>query len=105
MSLTEQINSSNIAHIRSQIHAKNGTEPYRATVADTLSTITDYDTFPYPRWWRGVAEYPYPIVAEREAGWRVRHDDCYKPNRIYVNESVPTLCFQSSCSTIYPCSN
>ena len=33
---------------------------------------TDYDTFPYTRWYRGIAEAAEPIVAEREAGCILR---------------------------------
>ena len=38
---------------------------------------TDMDTFPYPRFYRGVYNNPEAIVFDREAGWRPREDACY----------------------------
>ena len=102
-SLTEHITANNVANIRAQIAAKNGTQPYRATVAQTYGTLTDYDVFPYPRWWRGIPQYAYPIVAEREAGWRPRHDSCYQAFSIPETTYSPRVCFQAPCSTVYPC--
>ena len=105
MSLTQHITSDNVANIRTQIAAKNGTEPYRATVVQTREVLTDYDVFPYPRWWRGIPQYPYPIVAEREAGWRPRQDGCYRVATPPTCDDNQRTCFQASCSTIYPCNS
>ena len=101
--LTSNINNSNIYHIREQINRKKESTPFLPTVGDASKTITDYDTFPYPRWYRGIPDAVEPIVAEREAGWRVRHDDCYKvkvPPKVY---KPPNHCFESACNTVYPC--
>ena len=70
----------NVKNIREQIKRKKQSTPYYATTKQATSVITDYDTFPYPRYFRGVAEMSEPIVAEREAGWRPRHDDSYEEN-------------------------
>ena len=70
----------------------------------SVKVLTDYDTFPYPRYWRGISESYNPIVSEREAGWRPRMDSCYKIKPFIEEVSPPNICFQSSCSTIYPCS-
>ena len=79
--------------------------PYYATVKEAGEVLTDYDTFPYPRWFRGVYDSPVPIVAEREAGWRPRHDSCYKMEKpcSEVASKYPNHCMQSACSTVYPC--
>ncbi len=70
----------NVKNIREQIERKKQSTPYYATTKQAVSVITDYDTFPYPRYFRGIAEMSEPIVAEREAGWRPRHDDSYAAN-------------------------
>ena len=70
-------NYSNIQNIRNQIELKKSPIPFYATSQDALSVITDYDTFPYPRYFRGVPASIVPIVAEREAGWRPVHPEAY----------------------------
>ena len=72
------INYNNVNNIQEQIKNKKQPNPYFATTKQSKSVITDYDTFPYPRYFRGKPESSLPIVAEREAGWRPRHDDAYK---------------------------
>jgi hypothetical protein len=86
---TMEINMSNVDNIREQIKRKKGWNPYFATQKEAMSVTTDYDVFPYPRYFRGIATSSEPIVAEREAGYRNRHDDCYIPN--------PTIDFQPPC--------
>ena len=103
--LTPMINDLNVANVRSQIARKKGPSPYHATTQQAVQVITDYDTFPYPRYYRGVPNSSAPIVAEREAGWRPRHDNCYQVNEppSTMPASYPNHCFQSACSTVFPC--
>lgn len=99
------INRSNVDHVRRQIAIKNDcSRPYSATIAQSAQVLTDYDVFPYPRWYRGVPTSDKPIVAEREAGWRPRRDECYQ-NRMCVGEQkeYPNHYFQAPCSTVFPC--
>ena len=103
--LTPYINDENVANVRAQILRKELSTPYHATVEQAGGVLTDYDTFPYPRWFRGVYYSKDPIVAEREAGWRPRHDNCYKV-MIPPNDGIipyPNHCFESACSTVFPC--
>ena len=103
-SLTPDINARNIDNVRRQIVLKNESLPYIPTIEQTGQVLTDYDSFPYNRWFRGVYYSPDPIVAEREAGWRPRHDSCYKLSEPPSKpEPYPNHCFQTSCNTIYPC--
>ena len=67
----------NYKNIEDQIIRKKSFYPYYATTKESRSVITDYDVFPYPRYFRGIAQSNQPIVAEREAGWRPRHDNAY----------------------------
>lgn len=102
---TPLINNRNIDNVRMQINMKNLSMPYHATVKQSAGVLTDYDTFPYPRWYRGVYYSPVPIVSEREAGWRPRRDNCYRMNKPCDNSTIsyPNHCFESACSVVYPC--
>jgi hypothetical protein len=105
VNITPVLNEYNIENIRSQIQAKKMSLPYYSTANQAMEVVTDYDTFPYPRYFRGVANSTLPIVAEREAGWRMRRDECYKviePDNL-PKKDPPNLCFQAPCSTVYPC--
>jgi len=102
---SKTVNDINYSNIQKQIMKKKGSSPYFATIADASSVLTDYDVFPYNRWFRGVAQSTKPIVAEREAGWRPIHNNCYDvqyPSN-YKEDQYPNHCIQGSCSTIYPC--
>jgi hypothetical protein len=103
--LTPFLNDYNVSNVRAQIAKKKGYNPYRATIKEAGEVITDYDVFPYTRWWRGVTLSSAPIVAEREAGWRPRNDDCYRIQDPPVQNPAPypNHCMQSACSTVYPC--
>lgn len=102
--LTDQLNRQNISSVRRQIHMKQSDEPFFGTINNAQSEITDMDNFPYNRFYRGVYNSSDPVVMEREAGFRPVINSCYsktecpKPSPPYPNH-----CFQSSCSTIFPC--
>ena len=102
-SSTPYINNINVSNIRAQIAQKKGYNPYLATVSQASSVLTDYDTFPYPRWFRGIPRSTRPVVAEREAGWRQRHDNCYKVLQPEMAVPRPNHCFQSACNLTRPC--
>jgi len=91
----DDINTANMTNIKKQITKTSFNE-------EIPELITDYDHFPYTRWFRGVAESDRPIVAERVAGWRPRNDKCYKPTTC-PEVLKPRLCFQVPCSTQMPC--
>jgi|TARA_B100000674_G_C37637860_1_gene821920 hypothetical protein len=93
---------SNVNIIRDQIEAKVSYSPFLASQNAVPLTVTDQDTFPYPRHYRGIYQVSEPVVFEREAGWRQRHDSCYIPERVY-EPSNPQYCWQVPCSTVFPC--
>lgn len=100
---TRQFNNLNVNNIRHQIEQKKESAPFYATLKDGSSVLTDYDHFPYTRYFRGIAESDRPIVAEREAGWRPIYNKCYK-----VEDPTPSVenrknCFETACSAVYPC--
>lgn len=105
----DSINSRNIQNIRYQIGIKKETNPYWSSTSTNKNVITDYDTFPYTRYYRGNPDSSIPIVAEREAGWRPRNEDCY--NSVLIREDKnkkhhdivrPRNYFQPACSVVYP---
>jgi hypothetical protein len=102
-SYTTWATDSNVRAIQLQIAQKqNRSMPYYATQETTGIVLTDYDTFPYPRFFRGVYNDSRPNVIEREAGWRVRQDPCYRDQRDPVLKPHP-MCWQPPCTTIFPC--
>jgi len=102
-SLTSTINERSIEGIKNQINMVNNSNPYFANNQTILNTVTDYDHFPYSRWFRGVSYYPEPIVAEREAGYRKLENSCYNVNRPRQRQEEISHCFEPACSTIFPC--
>jgi hypothetical protein len=101
---TEYINEKNVANVRRQIALKQGSEPYWSTESMAKNANTDYDVFPYIRWFRGNYKSHKPIVAEREAGYRKREDNCYRVSTpTKVGENYPDHCFETPCSTVFPC--
>lgn len=99
---TQIINNHNIEYVRRQIEAKKSHKPYIGTIEDTLNIVTDMDHNPYTRFYRGIYNSHDPVVFEREAGWRAVKNNCY---RVACNQkqSYPNHCWESACSTTYPC--
>jgi len=103
MSVSNTINTSNVSNIYKEIERKKSWKPYFASENTVTNVITDYDVFPYPRWFRGIPSYTKPVIAEREAGYRPREDNCYDTIKKEIKVSYPNNCFQSACSTVFPC--
>lgn len=99
----ELINDNNVSNVRKEIDRKLKSIPYYATQNVTASIVTDMDSFPYTRYYRGVYNSPKPTVFEREAGWRVRNDGCYSVITEKENCPYPNHCFEAPCSTVWPC--
>lgn len=96
-----KLNNENVDLLKKR---KRGDEPYYATISTATGVLTDYDSFPYSRWFRGKYKSTEPVVAEREAGWRMQNESCYTPDNIpQQNMHYPKHCFETSCSTVYPC--
>jgi hypothetical protein len=93
----------NVISIRNQINIKKGYKPYFSTSNDAESVVTDFDHFPYTRFYRGVYNKSYPIVLERESGWKLINNSCYKGVEYTENVCTLNLCFQNACSTVLPC--
>ncbi len=72
---------------------------YYATEDTSMLVSTDMDRFPYPRWFRGVAEQDKPVIIEREAGYHMILKE-KKPAK-EVGE-YPKHVFASPCSTVLP---
>lgn len=104
MDTTPIINRNNVNSVRTDIFNKSLSSPYYSTGKNILNIHTDYDTFPYPRWFRGIPTSSEPVVAEREAGYRKRNDSCYRSKLCTeTNKEYPKHCFEVACSTVYPC--
>ena len=68
MSYLEHREKKNIERIKKEIFLKNSNNPYYVNQT-VYSVRNEYDQFPYPHWYKGVAESEKPIIADREAGW------------------------------------
>lgn len=103
--ISDQVADNNIKFVREQILQKNNyCLPYYPRTNDVNRCITDMDNFPYNRYYRGQSNANYPIVYDRAAGWRPRFDKEYSATPYLVAKSEPTNhCFESPCSTVYPC--
>lgn len=74
------------------------------TAATIDPFVTDVNELPYPRFYRGRALTPHPIVWEREAGYNA---DIRQPQPFVQlappQDATDLFCFQPACSTIFPC--
>jgi hypothetical protein len=106
---TSYINKSNVDVIRMGIDMKTSDSPFIPTQWLAQQTFTDMDHGPpYTRFFRGNPRSSEPIVFEREAGFRVHNDSCYRVNQCRqegYHEPYPNHCFETACSTVYPCFN
>ena len=93
----------NIAAVKSQITAKQSNYTHFGTLNEAEQTLTDFDHFPYTRFYRGVYHSSDPVVIEREAGWRPQRNQCYTPNCCNEIPIYPNHCFETACSTTFPC--
>lgn len=98
-----QITKQNIDIVRNQIQYKlNYNSPYYATPCAIKQVVNDYDNFPYQRFYRGVYNRHEPTVMERETGWRVWNNPCYR-EQVTPNIKSNPYCWQYPCSTVFPC--
>lgn len=91
----------NNINIQTQIELKrNLSKPYYATQGIVGDVISEYNVFPFNRWYKGQAFSTLPIVDERNAGWRIAQS----PQLEQINEKSMTknMSFEAPCSTIFP---
>lgn len=91
----------NVLEIRNQINMKKNLDIPHYGTKDTV--ITDMDHFPYTRFYRGSYTSENPIIMEREAGWRPHEKSCYTTLECTKTLPNPSHCFETACSTVFPC--
>lgn len=78
--------------------------PFFPTANCISPFLTDVNELPYPRFYRGRALTPSPIVWEREAGYNTT---ILQPSTYTYVQPQPDgnelYCFQAACNTIFPC--
>ena len=74
---SDYINEKNLKNVLEQIEKKKSGKPYIATIKNSKQVLTDYDTFPYTRHYRGNPYLSEPTVMEREAGLTQINKSCY----------------------------
>ena len=83
------------------IELKQQSSPYLSSGINL--PITDVDSFPYTRFYRGDYKSSLPAVFDRQAGWKPRCDGKYVPIKEPTTILYPNHCFQSAVTTVYPC--
>lgn len=101
--ITNDVTNHSVEFVQNQIKLKNHHQPYVASNKLIKNSITDMDVFPYTRFYRGEPTSSNPTVMEREAGFRIRHDEKYKSQTAPPEKTTQNICFQPPCSTIFPC--
>jgi hypothetical protein len=89
--------------VRQQIQQKiNYNRPYFGQTNVLQYVQTDMDHFPYRRYFRGKYNVQYPVIFDREAGYRELNNQCYKQYNV-DNVQRTELCFENACSMVKPC--
>lgn len=98
-----RVHQNNI-NLQTQIELKqNIAKPFFATQNTIGSVISEYNVFPFNRWYKGNAYSTEPIVDDRNAGWRVaKHPKMESPN-VYPFTQKTT--FEPPCTTQFPIEN
>lgn len=90
--------------VRNQIHKKlDYSQAYYGRSNTVKGMITDMDNFPYVRYFRGQFNKENPVIFNREAGYRPIENPCYAPILSYAQPPYTNYCWQTPCSTVYPC--
>lgn len=97
--------------VKQQINMKNSHQPYLANTNMVNHSITDMNTFPYTRFYRGNFN-SNPTIFDREAGYHQRSPTISNNVRVYnslaelqkdIKDHIPNVCFKSSAKTQYRC--
>ena len=102
--MNKELFYNSIDAVRNGINQKlNYGRPYYARENTVKNMVTDMDNFPYVRFFRGQYDSEEPKVFDREAGWRIREDLCYRGLLGFKEPVYPNFFFEAPCSTVYPC--
>ena len=74
--------------IEKQINMKKQYKPFVATSKNITEILTEYDTFPFLRLYKGIPKYDLPIIYEREAGFNPHiydYNNSNSCNSDYIN--------------------
>ncbi len=90
-------------YIERQIQRKlDYNTPYYGKLGDVMQTETDFDNFPYNRFYRSVYDSTKPGIYDRKAGYRVLETAKYACPQKPLDTFVPDLTFSAPGSTTYP---
>ena len=82
--------------IQEQMFLKNLNVPYTVSNNIIKNVKTEYNTFPYRKWYKGKYTSHQPIVDKREAGFKPIES---QTNKMYFVHSYTNIHFQSACSS------
>ena len=76
--------------MRKEICQKNNpNRAYYATNKTVKKFTTDFDNFPYSRWYRGQNQESRPVIIDREAGYN-KINNCLPVNQIIEGYYIKT---------------
>lgn len=67
---SNRYNQDSSCTLKQMMAQKNSYEPYFVRGKDIKMMITDMDSFPYRRFFRGIYNDPEPMIHSRYAGYR-----------------------------------
>jgi hypothetical protein len=92
-----------MSSLESQIAQKNQYgKAFYATNLDVGQTRTGMNHFPYTSFYRGQYNLSEPVIFDRRAGYSHVGVNCYDTKTKY-EVAYPNYCYETACSTIYPC--
>ena len=93
-------------HITKLINIKNSDKPLYCVYNDIKKQNTDYDHFPYTRYFRSNVGSDKLTINTRKSGFsNTNFIKCYDITKINTQNKIkyPEHCFESSCSLNKPC--
>lgn len=78
-------------------------EPVHGKLGSVILAETDFDNFPYNRYYRSIYNDPNPHVYDRPTGYKVLTNSIYECPKGAPDTYVPDNCFSASGTTVYPC--
>lgn len=96
----------NIQNVQKMINRKVsliGKHNFYVSENEIKAVSSDVDHLPYTRIYRSNPFTNEAIMWEGDSGFRPRMNSFYAPNVVSQEEQQVDLCFQTPCSTVYPC--
>ena len=92
-----------LGYLKNQLN--NFNVPYYATGETIKQFPSDFNQFPYPRFFRGIVKSDYPVILDREPGYSKVYSTKSYDYKEGLNDKAANYFFQIPCSTVLPPQN